>query len=361
MAKIELQNVAKSYAALEIMSDLSLTIEHGEFVVLVGPSGCGKSTLLRMIAGLESITKGDLYIDSDRINDKAPRDRDIAMVFQSYALYPHMDVARNMGFSLEIRKEDKALKTDRVQRIADKLGLDTFLDRLPKALSGGQRQRVAMGRAIVRDPKAFLFDEPLSNLDASLRVGMRLEIARLHRELGATMVYVTHDQVEAMTLADRIVVMNLGNIEQVGTPIELYETPANLFVANFIGSPNMNLFEGAFRDGSVVISSDNPVSLPDYDLPAQAVHFGIRPEHIRLAEGDRADCTGLVEVVERLGSDTIVYANVDGWGIVVVRLNGTADTQIGDSIGLHFDRAQVRLFDADGKAIAHAGQSPTRQ
>jgi multiple sugar transport system ATP-binding protein len=354
MATITLQNIAKSYGPMEVISGLDLDIHDGEFVVLVGPSGCGKSTLLRMIAGLESITGGDLVIDAERVNGKAPRNRDIAMVFQSYALYPHMDVERNMGFSLEIRKEKRGAKAERVGKAAAKLGLKPYLDRLPKALSGGQRQRVAMGRAIVRNPKAFLFDEPLSNLDASLRVGMRLEIARLHRELGATMVYVTHDQVEAMTLADRIVVMNLGKIEQVGTPIELYQNPANLFVANFIGSPTMNIFACTFANGGIILPDGTPLPLPSYRMDDQTVSLGIRPEHIRVITDGSAHCRGEVEVVERLGSDTIVYTNVDGWGIVVTRLNGTVGIKIGDAIGLAFDMGQIRLFDIAGKAIHSA-------
>jgi multiple sugar transport system ATP-binding protein len=352
MAKISLHNVAKSYAAMEVISDLSLTVEDGEFVVLVGPSGCGKSTLLRMIAGLETITRGDLLIDGERINAKAPRDRDIAMVFQSYALYPHMSVERNMGFSLEIRKEKKAVKSARVNRVAEKLGLTSFVQRQPKALSGGQRQRVAMGRAIVRDPKAFLFDEPLSNLDASLRVGMRLEIARLHKELGATMIYVTHDQIEAMTLADRIVVMNHGNVEQVGTPIELYANPANLFVANFIGSPNMNILTCSYANGAIALPGKQAaLPLPFTNIPDQVVHFGIRPEHISLCASDQAHCEGVVEVVEHLGSDTIVYTKVDGWGVIVTRLSGIATTKVGDRVGLKFDLERANLFDADGKAL----------
>jgi multiple sugar transport system ATP-binding protein len=357
MATITLQNIVKNYGPMEVISGLDLDIHDGEFVVLVGPSGCGKSTLLRMIAGLETITGGDLVIDAERVNGKAPRDRDIAMVFQSYALYPHMDVKRNMGFSLEIRKEKQGVKAERVGKAAAKLELSSYLDRLPKALSGGQRQRVAMGRAIVRNPKAFLFDEPLSNLDASLRVGMRLEIARLHRELGATMVYVTHDQVEAMTLADRIVVMNLGKIEQVGTPIELYENPANLFVANFIGSPTMNIFACRFADGGIILPDGKPLLLPAYRMDDQGVSLGIRPEHIRVVTDGSAHCRGEVEVVERLGSDTIVYTKVDGWGIVVTRLNGTVGIRIGDAIALAFDMEQIRLFDAAGGAIRPA-QAP---
>ena len=241
MATIDLESVSKSYGTHPVLQDINLSIRDGEFIVLVGPSGCGKSTLLRMIAGLEDISGGEMRIDGVRMNEVAPRDRDIAMVFQSYALYPHMDVARNMGFSMEIRGDTRDSRQSRVQAAARTLGLDKLTERLPRALSGGQRQRVAMGRAIVREPKAFLFDEPLSNLDAALRVEMRLEIARLHQRLKATMIYVTHDQVEALTLADRIVVLNGGVIQQVGTPLELYESPANRFVAQFIGSPTMNI------------------------------------------------------------------------------------------------------------------------
>ncbi|NIA69810.1 sn-glycerol-3-phosphate ABC transporter ATP-binding protein UgpC [Pelagibius litoralis] len=351
MAEIELRNIAKSYGDVEVLRDVNLTFDDGEFVVLVGPSGCGKSTLLRMIAGLESITGGEIAIGGAVVNDRPPRDRDIAMVFQSYALYPHMNVARNMGFSLEIRKEDKALIRERVALAARTLGLSDLLERLPKELSGGQRQRVAMGRAIVRDPEAFLFDEPLSNLDAALRVEMRIEIARLHQELQATMVYVTHDQVEALTLADRIVVMNRGRIEQVGTPLELYESPANLFVATFIGSPKMNVVDCTADERGVHLPGGGIFCPEAWSPDFRPARLGVRPEHIDLTAGGQGDCCGWAEVVERLGSDTFVYVNVDDWGGMVARQSGNAPINPGDRVGLHFDPAQARLFDNAGTAL----------
>ena len=344
MSNIQLRKISKSYGSVEVMNDINLDIEDGEFIVLVGPSGCGKSTLLRMIAGLEPITAGDLLFDDEQVNELAPRDRDIAMVFQSYALYPHMDVARNMGFSLEIRGEKAVVIDQRTEKSADTLGLKGLLDRLPKALSGGQRQRVAMGRAIARDPKAFLFDEPLSNLDAALRVEMRLEIAKLHQRLGATMIYVTHDQVEALTLADRIVVLNEGKIQQIGKPLELYQSPANLFVANFIGSPTMNIFdvkqvgeELQLVNGALICMSGDG-----------AVSFGIRPEHIGIVAHDAGHVVGTAEVVERLGSDSNIYTQVEGLGQVLIRYHGNTELNIGDKFGLEFDLGAAHLFDSDG-------------
>ncbi len=352
MARLELTGVEKRYGAVEVLRDVNLRIDDGEFIVLVGPSGCGKSTLLRMIAGLEQISEGDFTIDGQRMNDVAPRDRDIAMVFQSYALYPHMDVARNMGFSMEIRGDGAPARHSKVVAAAATLGLSALTERLPKALSGGQRQRVAMGRAIVRDPRAFLFDEPLSNLDAALRVEMRLEIARLHRRLGATMVYVTHDQVEALTLADRIVVLNGGIIQQVGTPLDLYLTPANRFVAQFIGSPTMNVIAVTAEGGGLRLGNGVLLDLPD--VPRSVTELGIRPEHLDLAGSATAPMTGLADVVEHLGSDTNIYAQIDGIGPLMVRQHGHVALRPGDPLGLSIQPGKLHLFDKDGLAVTIA-------
>src|SRR6056297_1988512 len=298
MATLELHNVSKRFGAVEVLRDINLSLERGEFVVFVGPSGCGKSTLLRMIAGLEDISDGELRIDGAPMNDVLPAKRGIAMVFQSYALYPHMTVYENMSFGLEQAKLPRDEIDRRVREAAAMLQIDGLLDRKPRQLSGGQRQRVAIGRAITRDPRVFLFDEPLSNLDAALRVDTRLEIAALSARLpDTTMIYVTHDQVEAMTLADRIVVLNAGNIEQVGTPMELYETPASLFVAGFIGSPRMNFLGGAVAEAH------------------GAATYGIRPEHIALSR-EAGDWAGRVILTERLGSDTFVHVDVEAVGKV---------------------------------------------
>ncbi|WP_298920002.1 sn-glycerol-3-phosphate ABC transporter ATP-binding protein UgpC [uncultured Roseobacter sp.] len=369
MARIELRDVVKRYGAVEVLRDINLDIQDGEFIVLVGPSGCGKSTLLRMIAGLEPITEGDFTIDGVRMNDVRPRDRDIAMVFQSYALYPHMDVARNMGFSMEIRKDPVQDRIDRVRGAADTLGLSALTKRLPKALSGGQRQRVAMGRAIIRDPRAFLFDEPLSNLDAALRVEMRLEIARLHQKLGATMVYVTHDQVEALTLADRIVVLNGGDIQQVGSPLELYERPANKFVAQFIGSPTMNVLPVTGGDHGVTVANGVTLALPHLPDTLQATELGIRPEHLDVVPAGAGEIAGVADVVEHLGSDTNIYANIEGLGSLMIRKHGNIPIRSGDRLGLRFQTENAHIFAADGTALrratgsadkAESGHAPTR-
>lgn len=356
MARIELKNVVKRYGSVDVLRDVNLDIQDGEFIVLVGPSGCGKSTLLRMIAGLEPITSGEFLIDGERMNDVRPRDRDIAMVFQSYALYPHMDVARNMGFSMEIRKNPISERISRVKQAAETLGLTALIERRPKALSGGQRQRVAMGRAIIRDPRAFLFDEPLSNLDAALRVEMRLEIARLHKKLGATMIYVTHDQVEALTLADRIVVLNGGDIQQVGSPLDLYERPANKFVAQFIGSPTMNIIQidnGVSGDLTTDKAGKTPQSLPNSLIPdgLGAAELGIRPEHFDIV--DKGDLTGVVDVVERLGSDTNIYLKIDGIGHLMVRKHGNIPVRSGERVALRIQPENIHLFDANGNALKY--------
>jgi multiple sugar transport system ATP-binding protein len=354
MANIELKDVAKRYGSVEVLRNINLEIQDGEFIVLVGPSGCGKSTLLRMIAGLEPITGGDFLIDGERMNDVRPRDRDIAMVFQSYALYPHMDVARNMGFSMEIRKDPIEERASRIQKAATTLGLTELTKRLPKALSGGQRQRVAMGRAIIRDPRAFLFDEPLSNLDAALRVEMRLEIARLHQKLKSTMVYVTHDQVEALTLADRIVVLNGGDIQQIGSPLDLYERPANKFVAQFIGSPTMNIVpvSSTATGTGITLADGTDLTLPHLPNTQGAVELGIRPEHVDVV--DIGDLVGIVDVVEHLGSDTNIYLKVDGLGPLMVRMHGNIRVRSGEQVGLRVQRENAHLFTSDGTALEHA-------
>ena len=352
MAGLSLRGVAKVYGRTEVLRDVDLDVHDGEFVVLVGPSGCGKSTLLRMIAGLEEITAGELAIGGRRVNEVPPRDRDVAMVFQSYALYPHMTVARNMGFPMEIARRPKAERAGPVARAAAVLGLGPFLDRHPRALSGGQRQRVAMGRAIVREPQVFLFDEPLSNLDASLRVEMRLEIARLHQRLGTTTVYVTHDQVEAMTLASRIVVMNGGAIQQVGTPMELYERPRNRFVAGFIGSPTMNVVEGTPAPGGLRLGCGTT-----WPAPPGTAALGIRPEHLRPVAADGAAALALkaeLQLVERLGSDTNLFCEAPEVGPLLARVHGNVDLAPGASLALLPDPARLHPFDASGQRLPAA-------
>ena len=353
MARIQLKNVAKSYGAVEVLRNIDLDIQDGEFVVLVGPSGCGKSTLLRMIAGLEPITSGTFEIDGEVMNDVRPRDRDIAMVFQSYALYPHMDVARNMGFSMEIRRDAAEARHLRVAEAGKTLGLGNLLKRLPKELSGGQRQRVAMGRAIIRDPRAFLFDEPLSNLDAALRVEMRLEIARLHQRLSATMIYVTHDQVEALTLADRIVVLDGGDIQQVGSPLELYERPANKFVAQFIGSPTMNVVPVSPGKGGVSLANGAFLAFPGLIDTSAAAELGIRPEHVEVVDASDGDLAAVVDVVEQLGSDTNIYTQIEGLGPMMVRVHGNIPAKPGEKLGLCIKTQNAHIFGPDGKSLLH--------
>ncbi|MEO3431566.1 sn-glycerol-3-phosphate ABC transporter ATP-binding protein UgpC [Inquilinus sp. CAU 1745] len=345
MASVTIHEVHKAYGAVHVLKGVDLAIEDGEFVVLVGPSGCGKSTLLRMIAGLEEITGGIVRIGDRVVNDVAPKDRDIAMVFQSYALYPHMSVNRNMGFSLELRKRARDFIREQVDRAAGILGLSALLERLPKELSGGQRQRVAMGRAIVRQPQVFLFDEPLSNLDAKLRVQMRTEIKSLHQELRTTSVYVTHDQVEAMTMADRIVIMHDGVIQQIGTPLDLYDRPVNRFVAGFIGSPSMNFLTGMAGEGGVGL--DEGVTLPlgaAAGLKGEEIVYGIRPENIALDPSGRTGVPATVEVVEPTGLSTLVYCRVAGHQICVFAMN-RPDVERGQSVGLLPDTGKLHLFD----------------
>jgi len=350
MASVSFQNIEKTFGSTKVIHGIGFDIHDGEFMVLVGPSGCGKSTLLRMLAGLEEISGGTIAIDGKVVNEMESKDRDIAMVFQSYALYPHMTVAENMAFSLKLRKANPKTIEERVAKAAKILNLDPYLKRYPRELSGGQRQRVAMGRAIVRDPKVFLFDEPLSNLDAKLRVAMRGEIKALHQRLKTTTVYVTHDQVEAMTMADRIVVMHDGRVEQIGTPLELYDRPGNLFVAQFIGSPAMNVIEGAVRraNGAAHVDAAKGVKWP---LPGaagadgQQVAYGIRPEHLSLAAaGASGSVPGEVVVVEPTGAETELVVQVGDEQIVLVT-HGRPVVNPGDRIGLTVEPAMVHVFD----------------
>jgi multiple sugar transport system ATP-binding protein len=342
MASVSFRDIYKAYGKVKVIHGIGFDITDGEFVVLVGPSGCGKSTLLRMLAGLEDITGGEISIDGKVVNDLDSKDRDIAMVFQSYALYPHMTVRENMGFSLKLRKADAKTINQRVADAARILNLDQLLDRYPRELSGGQRQRVAMGRAIVRDPKVFLFDEPLSNLDAKLRVAMRAEIKALHQRLKTTTVYVTHDQIEAMTMADRIVVMHDGIIEQIGTPLELFDRPGNLFVAQFIGSPAMNVFSGMVRSGQVEgLGAQWPLA-PGMAAEGQAVSYGVRPTDLRLAA---SGIPGRVIIVEPTGAETELLVEVGGQQMVVV-IHGRTQAQPGDPVHLEFDVAKSHVFDA---------------
>ena len=344
MASVSFNNVQKTYGnKVKVIHGITFEIQNGEFVVLVGPSGCGKSTLLRMLAGLEEISGGEISIDSTVINELESKDRDIAMVFQSYALYPHMTVRENMAFSLRLRKADAKTTEERVAHAARILNLDALLDRYPRELSGGQRQRVAMGRAIVRDPKVFLFDEPLSNLDAKLRVAMRAEIKALHQRLKTTTVYVTHDQIEAMTMADRIVVMHDGIVEQIGTPLELFDRPGNLFVAQFIGSPAMNVFQGVVQNGQVAaLGASWP--MPPTAAPVAngtSVHYGVRPGDLELASSGIA---ARVVVVEPTGAETELVLDIGGQQFTLV-MHGRTSVQPDDTVYLQFDTAKAHIFD----------------
>jgi len=344
MASVSFNNVQKTYGnKVKVIHGITFEIQDGEFVVLVGPSGCGKSTLLRMLAGLEEISGGEISIDSTVINELESKDRDIAMVFQSYALYPHMTVRENMAFSLRLRKADAKTTEERVAHAARILNLDALLDRYPRELSGGQRQRVAMGRAIVRDPKVFLFDEPLSNLDAKLRVAMRAEIKALHQRLKTTTVYVTHDQIEAMTMADRIVVMHDGIVEQIGTPLELFDHPGNLFVAQFIGSPAMNVFKGVVQNGQVsALGASWP--MPPTTAPVAngtAVHYGVRPGDLELASSGIA---AKVVVVEPTGAETELVLQIGDQQFTLV-MHGRTQVQPDETVYLQFDTAKAHIFD----------------
>ena len=365
-ASITLKDIRKDYGAVSVIKGIDLDIAPGEFVVLVGPSGCGKSTLLRMIAGLETISGGDLLFNETRVNDWSPAERKVGMVFQSYALYPHMSVADNVGFGLKLAGTGKAELAERVEEALKVLQLDHLRDRKPSELSGGQRQRVAIGRAIVRRPQVFLFDEPLSNLDTALRVDMRMEIGKLHRKLGNTVVYVTHDQVEAMTLADRVVVLEGGHVRQVGSPLELYNHPQNTFVAAFMGSPKMAFIQGVFEGedkDQLIFSVRSGDDSARFGLAGKGRRckqgliytLGVRPEHCTLIAADAAALSGEILEIERLGSQTFAFIGVDGaQGPVAVLAESGTTLLPGDRAGVHFDPEQVHLFDETGEAIAPA-------
>ncbi|MBS4171870.1 sn-glycerol-3-phosphate ABC transporter ATP-binding protein UgpC [Bacillus sp. FJAT-49736] len=360
MAELKLEHVYKVYDnKVTAVKDFNLHIQDKEFIVFVGPSGCGKSTTLRMIAGLEEISDGDFYIDDKRVNDVAPKDRDIAMVFQNYALYPHMSVYDNMAFGLKLRKVSKAEIDKRVKEAASILGLEEYLNRKPKALSGGQRQRVALGRAIVRDAKVFLMDEPLSNLDAKLRVQMRAELVKLHQRLDTTTIYVTHDQTEAMTMATRIVIMKDGVIQQVGTPKEVYDSPVNMFVAGFIGSPAMNFFKGKLEDGSFIISDKVQIAVPDGKMKVlrekgyvgKDIVLGIRPEDIHdepifLDASPGSKIVANIEVSELTGAETMLYSQIEGQDFIS-RVDSRTEIRIGDKVELALDMNKVHFFDQE--------------
>jgi sn-glycerol 3-phosphate transport system ATP-binding protein len=355
MAEVSLRGVRKQFGQAQVIHGIDVDIADGAFIVIVGPSGCGKSTLLRMVAGLEEVSAGEIAIGGRVVNELEPKDRDIAMVFQNYALYPHMSVYGNMSYGLRIQKMSKAEIDQRVRKAAEILELGELLDRKPRQLSGGQRQRVAMGRAIVREPAVFLFDEPLSNLDAKLRVQMRIEIKRLQRRLGTTSIYVTHDQVEAMTLADRLIVMNEGTAEQIGTPITVYERPATVFVAGFIGSPAMNFLPARLVGGgrAVAFGDDRELALPAvYDGgEGRPVTLGIRPEHIALAPAGEIDLELIIDLVEPLGADTLVHGRLDGTDAeLTTRLPGYATVRAGHALPIAVDRQRLHLFDADSGA-----------
>ena len=342
MANVTLKNIRKNYDKTEVIHGVDLDINSGEFIVFVGPSGCGKSTLLRMIAGLEDITEGEISIGGEIVNKIIAAERGVAMVFQSYALYPHMTVFDNMAFALKQAKTPVDEIQRRVTEAAKILQIENLFERLPKQLSGGQRQRVAIGRAIVRDPKVFLFDEPLSNLDAALRVQTRIEIAKLHNQLTATMIYVTHDQVEAMTLADRIVVINQGIIEQVGTPVELYNSPKNQFVAEFIGSPKMNMIN---------LQDKRSLNLKNLNLPSEASKIGIRPEHISLANNESHKLRGTVRHIENLGEHLLCYVNLEMNSEITAKLDVNSDIRVNEIINLKWHQDHQHFFDSMGFSL----------
>ena len=359
MANLKIKNLQKGFEGFSIIKGIDLEVHDREFVVFVGPSGCGKSTLLRLIAGLEEVTDGTIELDGRDITQVSPAKRDLAMVFQTYALYPHMSVRKNMSFALDLAGVPKAEVEKKVSEAARILELAPLLERKPKHLSGGQRQRVAIGRAIVRNPKIFLFDEPLSNLDAALRVQMRLELARLHQELQATMIYVTHDQVEAMTLADKVVVLNAGKIEQVGSPLDLYHQPANLFVAGFLGTPKMGFLKGRVsrldaQSCEVELDAGTRIQLPLSGpslSPGSPVTLGIRPEHLNLAKPGECALTVTADVGERLGSDTYCHVITACGEPLTLRIRGDMASRYGEQLQLHLDSEHCHLFDADGLAL----------
>ena len=342
MANVKLTDIYKKYGTTEVVHGVNLSIHSGEFVVFVGPSGCGKSTLLRMVAGLEEITSGTIEIGDEIVNDIVPAERGVAMVFQSYALYPHMTVFENMAFGLKMAKVKKPEIEKRVHEAAEVLQISSYLDRLPKQLSGGQRQRVAIGRAIVRNPKVFLFDEPLSNLDAALRVQTRIEIAKLHSQLSATMIYVTHDQVEAMTLADKIVVLNKGIIEQVGSPIELYNSPKNKFVAEFIGSPKMNIIE---------LEGNDKVSINNLQMPTHTSKIGVRPEHILLADTSSSMLSGTIRHIENLGEHLLCYINTVSTHEITAKIDVKSKVDLNQEVYLKWNPEISHYFNSADQSI----------
>ena len=366
MSDLEFRGVKKRFGATEVIRGVDFAVRAGEFVVFVGPSGCGKSTLLRIVAGLEGISEGELFIGGERVNEIPPAKRGVGMVFQSYALYPHMSARENMAFGLKLARNDRGEIRRRVDEAARMLQMEELMGRLPKQLSGGQRQRVAIGRAIVRRPRVFLFDEPLSNLDAALRGQTRVEIAALHRRLGATMIYVTHDQVEAMTLADRIVVLNGGRVEQIGTPTKLYCEPANTFVAGFIGSPMMNFIPAK---PSPALNGRAAVSVAGEDSPVatragaraeleSALTLGIRPEHLRATGEGESQLRGEVRVVEEMGESHLLHAKLRGGQTVVARIPGASRMKIGDAVALRADSENFHLFDSGGRSLPPASNQP---
>jgi multiple sugar transport system ATP-binding protein len=348
MATVTLRNLVKAYGKTEVLHSINLDVANGEFVVFVGPSGCGKSTTLRMIAGLEEVTAGEIMIDDRVVNHLEPKHRNIAMVFQNYAIYPHMSVRKNIGFGLRTSKMPRAEKEKRIDEVAHILSMTEYLDRKPAQLSGGQRQRVAIGRAMVRDPAVFLFDEPLSNLDAQLRTQMRLEIKKLHQRVGNTIIFVTHDQVEAMTMADRIVIMKDGHIQQVGTPAEVFHRPANVFVAQFIGAPSMNMLDAIWRGGRLHVLGQELAA--DLNLSeGSSLTVGIRPDDLVVSDAQGL-FEGVVNVLEPLGSETLVYVDIGGRE-VIAKADGRMPPQLGARVQLAADLANMHLFDQSGKAI----------
>lgn len=363
MSSLSIQKITKIFNGAEMVSEVSLDVESGEFIVLVGPSGCGKSTILRMIAGLEKVTSGSIFIDDEDVTQKAASRRGVAMVFQSYALYPHMTVRENLTFGLKNMKFSKAVISEQVGRAAETLQLSALLDRLPSQLSGGQRQRVAIGRAIVRNPKIFLFDEPLSNLDTELRVQMRHELSKLHRQLKSTMIYVTHDQVEALTLADKIVVLNNGRIEQIGAPLELYDRPANGFTAGFIGSPKINMFQGVVQSHGCGTSvrleggTDIVLDTESHKLEVgDAITLGIRPEHASLTECEQCIAFDLeLNAIEALGHSTFIYASLKTGQDFRIKLDGHHDMGKADHVRIYVRRQNILIFDHRGKALRACG------
>ena len=345
MANVVLRDLVKFYGKTQVLHGINLEVEDGEFIVLVGPSGCGKSTTLRIVAGLEDATSGEVEIGNRVVNNLEPKERNIAMVFQNYAIYPHMSVRKNIGFGLRTSKMSKPDKVDRINQVAELLSMTDLLDRKPDQLSGGQRQRVAIGRAMVRDPAVFLFDEPLSNLDAQLRTQMRLEIKKLHQRVGSTIIFVTHDQVEAMTMADRIVIMKDGYIQQIGTPQDVFHEPANLFVAQFIGAPAMNMLNGVCQGNEIVLEDDTRVQLPGIQLvDSKAVILGVRSDDL-LVDGDDPLFHGEVSMLEPLGSETLVYVTVKGKE-VIAKASGRTPPAVGERVVLGAPRENMHLFDA---------------